>query len=62
MKHRMARMNTKKEESSMTKAPQPMIPACFRIVGIAMLPTTDAPVKNLAASNQLLDKWGEMDY
>lgn len=34
----------------MTMAPVSIRLACLRIIGIAMLPTADAPVKNLAAS------------
>lgn len=37
----------------MNIAPVPIKPACLRIIGIATLPTADAPVKNLAASIQL---------
>lgn len=56
MKHKMARTNTKNDESSIVRAPQPITPACFKIAGIAILPTTEAPVKNLVAFNQLLDE------
>lgn len=49
----MAIPNMKKDESSIANAPQQMTPACFRITGIAMLPTTEAPVRNLVASIQL---------
>ncbi|PHT48574.1 hypothetical protein CQW23_12782 [Capsicum baccatum] len=45
---------TKKDESCNAMAPQPITPACFKIIEIAMLPTVDAPVKNLVASSQLL--------
>lgn len=31
-----------------------MTPACFKIAGIAMLPTAEAPVKNFVISIQLL--------
>lgn len=37
----------------MNIAPLPIKPACLRIMGMAILPTADAPVKNLAASIQL---------
>lgn len=37
----------------MNIAPVEIIWACFRIIGIARLPTADAPVKNLAASIHL---------
>lgn len=50
----MANTNTKNDESSIVRAPQLMTPACFRIAGIAMLPTAEAPVKNLVALAQLL--------
>jgi hypothetical protein len=30
-----------------------MMPACFRIDGMAMLPTTDAPVRNLVKLTHL---------
>ena len=50
----MATTNTTKDESSRARAPQQITPACFRIAGIAMLPTADAPVKNLVASTQLV--------
>ena len=52
-KHKMAIPNTKKDESSIANAPQPITPACLRITGMAMLPTTEAPVINLVASIQL---------
>lgn len=51
----MASTNTKKDESSIARAPQVMTPECFRIAGIAMLPIADAPVKNLVALTQLFD-------
>ncbi|URE09389.1 hypothetical protein MUK42_28715 [Musa troglodytarum] len=35
--------------------------ACLRIAGIAMLPTADAPVKNLAALIQLRKKRGNCE-
>lgn len=50
----MANTNTKKEESSIANAPQPITPACFNMAGIAMLPIAEAPVKNLVAFTQLL--------
>lgn len=34
-----------------------MTPACFRIDGMAMLPTIDAPVKNFVKFTQL--QWQE---
>lgn len=43
----------KKEESSIASAPQPMTSACFKMDGIAMLPTAEAPVKNFVAFTQL---------
>ncbi|GAB2273714.1 hypothetical protein Dimus_008495 [Dionaea muscipula] len=52
-KHAMAPTNTRKEDSSNDRAPQPMTLACFKIDGIAILPTTEAPVKNLVAPTQL---------
>ena len=51
----MASTKMKYDESSMASAPQPITPACFRIAGIAMLPTAEAPVKNFVAFTQLLD-------
>lgn len=45
--------NMKKEVNSMNIAPVPIKPACLRIMGMATLPTADAPVRNLAASIQL---------
>ena len=54
MKHTIARTNVKKDESSIAIAPQPITPACFKMIGIAMLPTAEAPVKNLVTSAQLL--------
>lgn len=49
----MENTSTKKDESSITRAPQQITPACFNIAGMAMLPTADAPVKNLVAFTQL---------
>ncbi|KAL4573679.1 hypothetical protein LXL04_020493 [Taraxacum kok-saghyz] len=49
----MAVTNTKREEISMANAPHVMTSACFKIIGMAMLPTAEAPVKNLVASTQL---------
>lgn len=49
----MARPKTKNEESSIARAPQPITSACFKIVGIAMLPTTEAPVRNFVMSTHL---------
>jgi len=43
----------KNDTSSMSIAPVSIICACLRIIGMAMLPTADAPVKNFAASIQL---------
>ena len=50
----MASTNMKYDESSIASAPQPITPACFRIAGIAMLPTAEAPVKNFVTLTQLL--------
>lgn len=50
----MASTNTKKEENSIARAPQPITPECFSMAGMAMLPTAEAPVKNLVAFTQLL--------
>jgi hypothetical protein len=50
----MANTNTKKEDSSNPKAAQPITPACFNMLGMAMPPRVDAPVKNLAKFTQLL--------
>lgn len=41
--------NIKKETNSINIAPVLMKSACLRIIGIAKLPTSDAPVKNFAA-------------
>lgn len=49
----MASTNTKKDENSKARAPQPITPACFKMAGIAILPMADAPVKNLVALTQL---------
>lgn len=49
----MAETKMKNDESSIINAPQPITPACFSITGIAMLPTVEAPVRNLAAFTQL---------
>lgn len=49
----MANTSTKKEESSIAIAPQPITPPCFNIAGMAMLPMPEAPVKNLIALSQL---------
>lgn len=48
-KHSTVQTNMKKETNSMNMAPVSIIWACLRIIGIAKLPTVDAPVKNLAA-------------
>lgn len=50
----MANINTKKEEISIAKAAQPITPACFNILGMAMPPRVEAPVKNLPKFTQLL--------
>lgn len=50
----MAITNIKKDESSITRASQPITPACVNIAGMAILPTVVAPVKNLLAFTQLL--------
>jgi len=50
----MADTNTKNEESSIARAPQLITPQCFNMAGMAMLPTVDAPLKNLLAFTQLL--------
>lgn len=52
-KQRTVHTKMKKEVNSMNIAPLPIKPACLRIMGMAILPTADAPVKNLAASIQL---------
>lgn len=44
--------NMKNDTNSMNIAPVWIRSACLRIMGMAMLPTADAPVKNLAASIQ----------
>lgn len=49
----MASTSMKKDESSIASAPHPITPECFKITGIAMLPTAEAPVKNLVALTQL---------
>ncbi|PKU82716.1 hypothetical protein MA16_Dca020295 [Dendrobium catenatum] len=49
----MAKPKTKKEESSISRAPKQIMPACFNMEGMAMLPTIDAPVRNLVISTQL---------
>lgn len=54
MKDNMATTNTKRDEISIANAPHVITPACFKIIGIAMLPTAEAPVRNLVASTQLL--------
>lgn len=46
----------KKDVNSMNIAPVPIKSACLRMMGMAMLPTADAPVKNLAASIHLHGK------
>lgn len=53
--HEIAMPKTMKEDSSIVRAPRPMnmIPACFRIDGMARLPTIDAPVKNFVKLAQL---------
>lgn len=49
----MDKTNIKNDESSIINAPQPITPECLRIIGIAMLPTAEAPVRNLDALIQL---------
>eukprot|EP00268_Persea_americana_P040327 TRINITY_DN4000_c0_g1_i1.p2 TRINITY_DN4000_c0_g1~~TRINITY_DN4000_c0_g1_i1.p2 ORF type:complete len:117 (-),score=20.29 TRINITY_DN4000_c0_g1_i1:263-613(-) len=49
----MENAKTKNEESSNARAPQPITLACFKMAGIAMLPTAEAPVKNFVAFTQL---------
>jgi len=48
----IATPKTTKDDNSIVSAPHPMIPACFRIDGMAMLPTIDAPVKNFVKFTQ----------
>lgn len=43
----------KNDVNSINIAPVLINSACLRMMGIAMLPTVDAPVKNLAASTHL---------
>lgn len=43
----------KKDVNSISIAPVSIIPACLNMIGIARLPTVDAPVKNFAASIHL---------
>lgn len=50
----MENTKTKNEERSNARAPQPITLACFKMAGIAMLPTAEAPVKNFVAFTQLL--------
>uniref|UniRef100_A0A1J3JLE6 Uncharacterized protein n=2 Tax=Noccaea caerulescens TaxID=107243 RepID=A0A1J3JLE6_NOCCA len=57
-------MNMKKDVNSMSIAPVSIICACLNMIGIARLPTVDAPVKNLAASihpppSRLIRNWVE---
>lgn len=40
----------KNDVNSISIAPVSIIPACLNMIGIARLPTVDAPVKNFAAS------------
>lgn len=49
----MATPKTTKEESSIASAPHPMRFACFKMEGIAMLPMTEAPVKNFVKFTHL---------
>lgn len=51
--NRIATPKTTKDDSSIVRAPHPMTPACFRMDGMAMLPTIDAPVKNFVKFTQL---------
>ena len=46
-------MNMKNDVNSISIAPVSIIPACLKMIGIARLPTVDAPVKNFAASIHL---------
>lgn len=46
----------KKDVNSISIAPVSIKLACLKIAGIAMLPTAEAPVKNLAALIQLQEK------
>lgn len=55
-KHKTVQTRMKKEANSMNMAPISIRLACLRIAGMAMLPTTDAPVRNFAASIQLQNK------
>ncbi|KAL9672280.1 hypothetical protein QQ045_028530 [Rhodiola kirilowii] len=48
-KHKTVQTNMKNDVNSINMAPVPIKPACLRMMGMAMLPTADAPVKNLAA-------------
>lgn len=48
-KHSTVQTKMKKETNSMNMAPVSIIWACLRMIGIAKLPTVEAPVKNLAA-------------
>ncbi|RWW11450.1 hypothetical protein GW17_00024936 [Ensete ventricosum] len=54
MNHKIAAPKTTNEDSSIAKAPHPMTFACFNMEGIAMLPTTDVPVKNFVKFTQLV--------
>lgn len=54
-KHMTVQTNMKNDVNSMNIAPVSIICACLRMMGMARLPTADAPVKNLAASIQLYD-------
>lgn len=52
-KHRTVQTNMKNEVNSMNMAPVPIKSACLSMMGMARLPTADAPVRNFAASIQL---------
>ena len=57
-------MNMKNDVNSMSIAPVSIICACLKMIGIARLPTVDAPVKNFTASihpppSRLIRNWVE---
>jgi len=52
-KHMTVQTNMTNDVNSIHIAPVSIIWACLRIMGMAILPTADAPVRNLAASIQL---------
>lgn len=41
----------KNDTNSIESAPQPITPACFKMAGIAILPTAEAPVKFVASTH-----------